>query len=81
MGLTRLPYSHFVRKSLEKRPGQELVENLSQYMLNSCLVTLDLQNDMGLSLDDTYIKFISAITSLKLSQTRVLDADDVIFAK
>lgn len=50
-------------------------------MLNSCLVTLDLQNDMGLSLNDTYIKFISAITSLKLSQTRVLDADDVIFAK
>lgn len=50
-------------------------------MLNSCLVTWDLQNDMGPSLDDTYIKFISAITSLKLSQTQVLDADDVIFAK
>lgn len=81
MGPTRLPHSHFVRKSIEKYPGQELLEKLSQYMLNSCLVTLDLQNDMGPSSNDiTYIKFISAVMSLKLGQTQVLD-DAVTFAK
>lgn len=80
-GAHRLPHSHFVRKSLEKYPGQELLANLSQYTSNSCLVTLDLQNDMGPSLSDiTYIKFISAVTSLKLGHTQVLD-DAVIFAK